>query len=118
MKWLVVRGLWFVMWLMPLGLFGRTVATGTIVANPGATVSVPVTIDDLSDVAAAVVTVNYDSTVLVCLGVDAGGVVNGAEGFAGAQAGEDAGGEEGADGTEPPNGNMLDLGARGGHGRN
>ena len=75
MKWLVVRGLWFVMWLMPLGLFGRTVATGTIVANPGATVSVPVTIDDLSDVAAAVVTVNYDSTVLVCLGVDAGGVV-------------------------------------------
>ena len=29
-------------------------------------------IDDLSGIAASVVTVNYDSTVLVCLGVDAG----------------------------------------------
>ena len=34
--------------------FSRTVATGTIVANPGATISVPVTIDDLSDMGAAV----------------------------------------------------------------
>jgi len=52
--------------------WGRTVSTGTVVANPGATVSVPVTVDDLSGASAAVVTVDYDSTVLVCLGVDAG----------------------------------------------
>ena len=52
--------------------WGRTVSTGTVVANPGATVSVPVTVDDFSGASAAVVTVDYDSTVLVCLGVDAG----------------------------------------------
>ena len=52
--------------------WGRTVSTGTVVANPGATVSVPVTVDDFSGVSAAVATVDYDSTVLVCLGVDAG----------------------------------------------
>lgn len=52
--------------------FSRTVATGTIVANPGATISVPVTIDDLSDMGAAVAVVGYDATVLVCLGVDNG----------------------------------------------
>ena len=52
--------------------FSRTVATGTIVANPGATISVPVTIDDLSEMGAAVAVVGYDATVLVCLGVDNG----------------------------------------------
>ena len=52
--------------------WGRTVSTGTVVANPGATVSVPVTVDDFSGASAAVATVDYDSTVLVCLGVDAG----------------------------------------------
>ena len=52
--------------------WGRTVSTGTVVANPGATVSVPVTMDDFSGASAAVVTVDYDSTVLVCLGVDTG----------------------------------------------
>lgn len=52
--------------------FPRTVATGTIVANPGATISVPVTIDDLGDMSAAVAVVGYDATVLVCLGVDNG----------------------------------------------
>ena len=50
----------------------RTVTAGTRVANPGATVAVPVTVDDLSDVGAAVVTVAYDPTVAVCLGVEAG----------------------------------------------
>lgn len=65
----------FVVLLFPIAAVARTVMTGTIVANPGATVSVPVTIDDLSGVAASVVTVNYDSTVLVCLGVDAGAIV-------------------------------------------
>ena len=52
--------------------WGRTVSTGTVVANPGATVSVPVTVDDFSGASAAVVTIDYDSRVLVCLGVDAG----------------------------------------------
>ena len=32
---------------------GRMVTTGTVVANPGATVSVPVTVDDIADVGAA-----------------------------------------------------------------
>ena len=54
---------------------GRTVTTGTVVANPGATVSVPVTVDDIVGVGAATVTVGYDPTVVVCLGVDAGGLV-------------------------------------------
>lgn len=51
---------------------GRTVSAGTLVANPGATVSVPVAVDSLADVGAAVVTVGYDPTVAVCLGVEAG----------------------------------------------
>lgn len=54
---------------------GRMVTTGTVVANPGATVSVPVTVDDIADVGAAAVTVGYDPAVVVCLGVDAGGLV-------------------------------------------
>jgi len=52
----------------------RVVSTGTVEAGPGSAVSVPVTVDDLSGVAAAVVSVNYDSTVLVCEGVDSGPV--------------------------------------------
>ncbi len=71
-----VRGVLFAALLsVSMAALGRTVSTGTVVANPGATVSVPVTIDDLSGIAASVVTVNYDSTVLVCLGVDAGAIV-------------------------------------------
>ena len=58
--------------LLALSAESRTVSTGTVVANPGATVFVPVTADDLSGVAAAVVVVSYDPTILVCLGVDAG----------------------------------------------
>ena len=58
--------------LLAMAAGARTVSTGTVVANPGATVSVPVTADDLSGVAAAVVVVSYDPTILVGLGVDAG----------------------------------------------
>ena len=61
-----------VLLLVSVVSWGRTVSTGTVVTNPGATVSVPVTVDDFSGASAAVVTVDYDSTVLVCLGVDAG----------------------------------------------
>lgn len=50
--------------------FARTVSTGTVVANPGATISVPVTVDDLSEMRSAVAVIGYDATVLVCLGVD------------------------------------------------
>lgn len=57
--------------LVPFASWGRTASAGTVVANPGATVSVPVTVDDLSGSSAAVFTVDYDPTVLVCLGVDA-----------------------------------------------
>lgn len=73
-RWLVIGGWWLVVTfaVMPLVSFARTVTTGTIVANPGATVSVPVTIDDLSDMGAAVAVIGYDTTVLVCLGVDNG----------------------------------------------
>jgi len=53
-------------------LFARTAETGTIVANPGTTVVVPVTVSDVSDVGAAVVVVGYDTTVAVCLGAEAG----------------------------------------------
>ena len=58
--------------LLAMAAGARTVSTGTVVANPGATVSVPVTADDLSGVAAAVVVLSYDPTILVCLGADAG----------------------------------------------
>ena len=50
----------------------RTITAGTLVANPGATITVPITVDDLSDVGATVVTVGYDPTVVVCLGVESG----------------------------------------------
>ncbi len=65
-----------------LGLFalsgsGRTVATSTLVCNPGTIVAVPLTMDDLSDVGAALFTVNYDTTAVVCLGIDAGEAVAG-----------------------------------------
>ena len=52
--------------------FARTVSTGTVVTNPGATISVPVTIDDLSGMGSAVALIGYDATVLVCLGIDNG----------------------------------------------
>ena len=68
----VARGALSAVLLVSAVSWGRTVSTGTVVANPGATVSVPVTVDDFSGASAAVVTVDYDSTVLVCLGVDAG----------------------------------------------
>ena len=62
-----------------LGLFvgaqnvlARTVSTGTLIANPGVTVCVPVSVSSLAGASAAVVTIGYDSTVLVCLGVEAG----------------------------------------------
>lgn len=57
----------------------RTAAVGTLVANPGATVSVPVAVDGLADVGAAVVTIGYDPAVVVCLGVEAGAAVDAQE---------------------------------------
>lgn len=64
--------------VLVLGAFAasaRVVTAGTVVCNPGAVVSVPLSVDDLSDVAAAVFTVNYDPTVVACLGVTAGEAV-------------------------------------------
>lgn len=57
----------------------RTASVGTLVANPGATVSVPVAVDGLADVGAAVVTVGYDPAVVVCLGVEAGAAADAKE---------------------------------------
>ena len=54
----------------------RTVETGTVVCNPGVVVSVPLTVDKLSDVGAAAFVVNYDPTIVACLGVDAGDMVD------------------------------------------
>lgn len=62
--------------LLMFGAYARTVTSGTVVANPGASVVVPVTIDDVSDVSVAMLTVNYDATVVVCLGVEAGELVD------------------------------------------
>ncbi len=61
--------------LIPSAL-ARTVSAGSLVANPGAIVSVPVAVDDLSDVGAALLAINYDASVVVCLGVDAGEAVS------------------------------------------
>jgi len=52
--------------------FARTVMTDTVVANPGATVVVPVRVDSVADAASATVTIGYDATVLVCLGAEEG----------------------------------------------
>ena len=54
----------------------RTVETGTFVCNPGVVVSVPLAVDKLSDVGAATFVVNYDPTIVACLGVDAGAMVD------------------------------------------
>ncbi len=69
MKRCLVIGCWC---LAAASLFGRTVTTGTIVANPGATVVVPVSVDDLSSVGAATLILGYDSTIAVALAVEAG----------------------------------------------
>ena len=65
--------------LFSCSVFARTVAVDTYVCNPGQVVSVNVTVDDLSDVGAATFSINYDSTIVVCLGVDAGEAINGAK---------------------------------------
>ena len=65
-----------VVWgLAAVGALARTLTTGTVVCNPGVIVSVPLAADDLTDVGAASFVLNYDPTVVVCLGVDAGPAV-------------------------------------------
>jgi hypothetical protein len=63
--------------LFSCSVLARTVAVDTYVCNPGQVVSVNVTVDDLSDVGAATFSINYDSTIVACLGVDAGEAING-----------------------------------------
>ena len=65
--------------LFSCSVFARTVAVDTYVCNPGQVVSVNVTVDDLSDVGAATFSITYDSTIVACLGVDAGEAINGAK---------------------------------------
>ena len=54
----------------------RTLTTGSFVANPGMVVSIPLAADALADVGAATVVLNYDSTVVSCLGVETGEAVS------------------------------------------
>ena len=65
--------------LLSFSVFARTVAVDTYVCNPGQVVSVNLTVDELSDVGAATFSINYDSTIVACLGVDAGDAINGAK---------------------------------------
>ena len=65
--------------LFSFSVFARTVAVDAYVCNPGQVVSVNVTVDELSDVGAATFSINYDSTIVACLGVDAGEAINGAK---------------------------------------
>ena len=65
--------------LFSCSVFARTVAVDTYVCNPGQVVSAAVTVDDLSGVGAATFSINYDSTIVACLGVDAGEAINGAK---------------------------------------
>lgn len=65
--------------LFSCSVFARNVTVDTYVCNPGQVVSVNLTVDDLSDVGAATFSINYDSTIVVCLGVDAGEAINGAK---------------------------------------
>ncbi len=60
-------------------VFARTVAVDTYVCNPGQVVSVNITVDDLADAGAATFAINYDSTIVACLGVEAGEAINGAK---------------------------------------
>lgn len=61
--------------LSSLSVFARTVKTETFVVNSGTTVSVPLTVDDLSDVGAATFVITYDPTILVCRDVKDGAAV-------------------------------------------
>ena len=65
--------------LFSFSVFARSVAVDTYVCNPGQVVSVNLTVDELSDVGAATFSINYDSTIVACLGVDAGEAINGAK---------------------------------------
>lgn len=65
--------------LFSFSVFAQMVAVDTYVCNPGQVVSVNLTVDDMSDVGAATFSINYDSTIVACLGVDAGEAINGAK---------------------------------------
>lgn len=65
--------------LFSFSVFARTVAVDTYVCNPGQVVSVNLTVDELSDVGAATFSINYDPTIVACLGVDADEAINGAK---------------------------------------
>ena len=68
-----------VMLFLSGALWGRTVKIDTFVCNPGQVVSAELSVDDLSDVGAAVFVINYDSTIVACLGIDAGATVDAAK---------------------------------------
>ena len=57
----------------------RTISVDSIYCNEGTTVSIPVLIDDVSDAALVMLTVNYDSTIVVFQGATAGDIAVGPE---------------------------------------
>lgn len=57
---------------LSLAVCARTVSTGSAECRAGTTVTIPVTMDDVSDAAMAIVAINADSTVLECTGVVSG----------------------------------------------
>ena len=59
----------------------RAISADSIYCNDGTTVSVPVLIDDVSDAALIMLTVNYDSTIVVFQGAVAGDVTDKSEFF-------------------------------------
>ena len=61
---------------LSLAVSARLVDVETYVANPGNMVSVGISVDELSDAGAASLVINYDPTIVACLGVDAGGATD------------------------------------------
>lgn len=64
----------------------RSVESGTVVANPGAAVAVPIVMDEMAEVESVLLSVNYDPTVVVLSDVDQG-VMAGAGGFVWSESG-------------------------------
>ncbi len=62
--------------LMSFCALARTVAMSTVVCNSGTIVTIPLSIDDTEGVGTAIFMINYDSSAVVCLGVDAGEAIS------------------------------------------
>ena len=66
------NAIFFATAIFALSLCARTVSVDTVVCNPGMVVETALSVDVLSDAGAAVLTVNYNPNIVVCLGLEAG----------------------------------------------